>query len=133
MSAHSFRIPGPRAFAAWLRVLFRHDWVVYAQRPFGRPEHVLLYLGAYAHRVAISNTRLVALSEDNVTFSWRDSAPGNKKRLMTLPVEEFLRPPLPLAPVAARFQLDTWPTAGGQLRQPDRQRATTRVPTVLAG
>ncbi len=49
------------------------------------------YLGAYTHRVAISNSRLVALSEGNVTFRWRDSAHGNKKRLMTLPVEEFLR------------------------------------------
>jgi hypothetical protein len=52
---------------------------------------VLLYLGAYTHRVAISNSRLVALSEGNVTFRWRDSAHDNKKRLMTLPVEDFLR------------------------------------------
>jgi len=52
---------------------------------------VLRYLGAYTHRVAISNTRLVALSQGNVTFRWRDSAHGNKKRLMTLPVDEFLR------------------------------------------
>ena len=81
----------PRAFAAWLRVLFRHDWVVYSKRPFGGPEHVLRYLGAYTHRVAISNSRLVALSDGNVTFRWRDSAHGNKKRLMTLDVEEFLR------------------------------------------
>ena len=81
----------PRAFAAWLRVLFRHDWVVYSKRPFGGPEHVLRYLGNYTHRVAISNRRLVALADDNVTFRWRDSARGNKKRLMTLPVEEFLR------------------------------------------
>jgi hypothetical protein len=81
----------PRAFAAWLRVLFRHDWVVYSKPPFGGPEHVLRYLGAYTHRVAISNRRLVALSEGNVTFRWRDSAHGNKKRLMTLEVEEFLR------------------------------------------
>jgi hypothetical protein len=81
----------PRAFAAWLRVLFRHDWVVYSKRPFGGPEHVLRYLGAYTHRVAISNFRLVALSEGKVTFRWRDSAHGNKKRLMALPVEEFLR------------------------------------------
>jgi hypothetical protein len=49
-------------------------------RPFGDPEHVLRYLGAYTHRVAISNSRLVALSEGNVTFRWRDSAHGNKKR-----------------------------------------------------
>jgi hypothetical protein len=81
----------PRAFATWLRVLFRHDWVVYSKKPFGGPEHVLRYLGAYTHRVAISNSRLVALADSNVTFRWRDSAHGNKKRLMALPVEEFLR------------------------------------------
>jgi len=81
----------PHAFAAWLRVLFRHDWVVYPKPPFGGPEHVLRYRGAYTYRVAISNSRLVALSEGNVTFRWRDSAHGNKKRLMTLTVNEFLR------------------------------------------
>ena len=81
----------PRAFRAWLRTLFRQDWVVYAKRPFGGPEHALRYLGAYTHRVAISNQRLVALSDGKVTFRWRDSAHGNKKRLMTLPVDEFLR------------------------------------------
>jgi hypothetical protein len=80
-----------RAFAAWLRALFRHDWVVYSKKPFGGPEHVLRYLGAYTHRVAISNSRLVGLADGNVTFRWRDSARGNKKRLMTLPVHEFLR------------------------------------------
>jgi hypothetical protein len=52
---------------------------------------VLRYLGAYTHRIAISNSRLVSLSEGNVTFRWRDSAHGNKKRIMTLAVEEFLR------------------------------------------
>jgi len=80
-----------RAFRAWIRTLFRQDWVVYAKRPFGGPEHALRYLGAYTHRVAISNHRLVALSDSNVTFRWRDSAHGNKKKLMTLPVDEFLR------------------------------------------
>jgi hypothetical protein len=82
---HLLPLAEPHAFASWLRVLFRHDWVVYSKPPFGGPEHVLRYLGAYTHRVAISNSRLVALSEDNVTFRWRDSAHGNKKRLMTLP------------------------------------------------
>jgi hypothetical protein len=52
---------------------------------------VLRYLGAYTHRVAISNSRLVALANGHVTFRWRDSAHGNKKRLIALPVEEFLR------------------------------------------
>src|ERR1019366_4206487 len=88
---HLLPLAEARAFASWLRVLFRHDWVVYAKRPFGGPEYVLRYLGAYTHRVAISNGRLVALADGNVAFRWRDSAHGNKKRLMTLPVEEFLR------------------------------------------
>jgi hypothetical protein len=81
----------PPTFASWLRLLFRHDWVVYAKRPFGGPEHALRYLGAYTHRVAISNHRLVALTDGSITFRWRDSAHGNKKRMMTLSVDEFLR------------------------------------------
>jgi hypothetical protein len=81
----------PRAFRAWLRTLYRHDWVVYAKRPFGGPEHALRYLSAYTHRVAISNSRLIALEDGNVTFRWRDSTHGNRKRLMILPAEEFMR------------------------------------------
>ncbi|HEY6487630.1 MAG: transposase [Terracidiphilus sp.] len=42
----------PRTFASWLRTLFRQDWVVYAKRPFGGPQHALRYLGAYTHRLA---------------------------------------------------------------------------------
>jgi Putative transposase/Transposase zinc-binding domain len=88
---HLIPLAQPRTFASWLRLLFRHDWVVYAKPPFGGPEHALRYLGNYTHRVAISNHRLVALTDHGVTFRWRDSAQGNKKRLMTLPVDEFLR------------------------------------------
>jgi hypothetical protein len=81
----------PKAFSSFLRQLFQHDWVVYCKRPFGGPEHVLRYLGGYTHRVAISNQRLIALASDAVTFRWRDSAHGNPKRPMTLPIDEFLR------------------------------------------
>jgi len=57
-------------FASWLRLLFLHDWVVYSKPPFAGAEHALSYLGAYTHRVAISNHRLVALADGNVTFRW---------------------------------------------------------------
>ncbi len=53
----------PNVFAAWLRPLFRKDWVVYSKPPFGDPEYVLQYLGRYTHRVAISNHRLISLAE----------------------------------------------------------------------
>jgi hypothetical protein len=65
--------------------------MVYSKRPFGGAQHALRYLGQYTHRVAISNHRLVTLANGMVTFRWRDSAHKNKKRLMTLPVNEFLR------------------------------------------
>jgi len=81
----------PKTFAAWLRRLFRQDWVVYAKPPFGGPEHVLHYLGRYTHRVAISNHRLVSFAEGKVTFRWRDSAHDNQQKLMTLGADEFLR------------------------------------------
>jgi predicted Zn-ribbon and HTH transcriptional regulator len=80
-----------KAFHSFLRTLFRHDWVVYAKRPFGGPEHVLHYLARYTHRVAISNHRLVSFAEGKVTFRWKDYAHRNKSRLMTLAAEEFLR------------------------------------------
>src|SRR3984957_11259374 len=84
-------LQNPKAFAAWLRPLFRTKWVVYSKRPFGGAQHALRYLGQYTHRVAISNRRLVTLADGSVTFRWRDSAHKNKKRLMTLPINEFLR------------------------------------------
>ena len=81
----------PKTFSSWLRPLFRKDWVVYAKRPFGGPEHVLQYLGRYTHRVAISNHRLVSLADQKVTFRWRDSAHNNAQKWMTLSLDEFLR------------------------------------------
>jgi len=81
----------PQIFSSWLRILFRQYWVVYSKPPFGGPEHVLRYLGAYTHRVAVSNHRLLALADGVVPFRWRDSTNGNRKRIMTVPVDEFLR------------------------------------------
>jgi hypothetical protein len=80
-----------KAFAAFLRTLFRDEWVVYAKPPFGGPQHVLQYLARYTHRVAISNHRLLHVTDREVTFRWKDYAHGNKHRAMTLTHEEFLR------------------------------------------
>ena len=81
----------PKRFAAFLRTLFRQDWVVYAKPAFGGPTQVLRYLGRYTHRIAISNHRIVAFDGERVTFRWRDYAHGNKSREMTLSAEEFIR------------------------------------------
>ena len=79
------------AFRAFLRSLYRQSWVIYAKPPFGSPAHVLHYLARYTHRVAISNHRLVAVTDDTVSFRWKDSRHGNQIHTLTLDVDEFLR------------------------------------------
>jgi len=61
-----------KEFAAWLAPLRQQEWVVYAKRPFAGPEAVLAYLARRAHRVAISNSRLVAAADHGVTFRYKD-------------------------------------------------------------
>jgi hypothetical protein len=107
-----------KIFRSFLRTLFRQDWMVYAKPPFGGPQHVLHYLARYTHRVAISNHRLVDFTDGKVTFRWKDYAHGNKRRLMTVTAEEFLR----------RFLLHTLPRGFVRIRfsgfLANRRRAT---------
>jgi hypothetical protein len=85
------RLKAPAEFDRFLRQLRSLKWVVYARRPFGGPEHVIKYLARYTHRVAISNGRLIRLQNGEVTFRWRDSADGNRQKLMTIDAVEFIR------------------------------------------
>ncbi len=78
-------------FACWLSQLGKQEWVVYAKRPFGGAEQVLKYLARYTHRVAISNQRLVAFKDGQVTFRWKDYAHGNAQKQTTLSAVEFTR------------------------------------------
>src|SRR5262249_19585193 len=80
-----------KAFRAFLRPLFRQNWIVYAKPPFGGPHHVLAYLARYTHRVAITNHRLAPFDGPKVTFGWKDYAKGNQKRMRRLAAPEFLR------------------------------------------
>ncbi len=81
------------AFTAYLAPLRKAEWIVYSKRPFGGPEAVLAYLSRYTHRVAIANSRLVALDNGSVTFRWKDYRATGRERakLMTLAVDEFIR------------------------------------------
>src|SRR5437763_10934997 len=81
------------AFKAYLAPLHRTKWFVYSKRPFAGPEQVLAYLSRYTHRVAISNSRLIAANETGVTFNYKDyriEGPGRYKT-MTLAPGEFIR------------------------------------------
>jgi putative transposase/transposase-like zinc-binding protein len=82
-----------QAFTALLAPLRRKNWFVYAKPPFAGPEAVLAYLSRYTHRVAISNSRLIALDEAGVTFRYKDYRRNGRERYrtMTLDPGEFIR------------------------------------------
>ena len=82
-----------QAFADYLAPLRRIDWVVYAKRPFAGPEAVLAYLSRYTHRVAISNSRLIACDGNGVRFKWKDyrAKRHHRYKTMTLKTDEFIR------------------------------------------
>ena len=84
-------LQSPKAFDRFTAFLKNKDWVVYAKKPFRRPQHVIQYLAHYTHRVAISNGRLLRFEDGQVTFRWRDSAHGNQQKVMTLEAVEFMR------------------------------------------
>jgi Putative transposase/Transposase zinc-binding domain len=86
-------LAGKAAFKAYLTPLHRTKWFVYSKRPFAGPEQVLAYLSRYTHRVAISNSRLIAVDASGVTFSYKDYRIEGlgRYKTMTLKPDEFIR------------------------------------------
>ena len=81
----------PSAFAERVNALRQSSFVVYAKPPFGGPERVLAYLARYTHRTAIANSRLLAVDDDEVAFSYRDYRRTRRSRVMRLAPHEFIR------------------------------------------
>jgi hypothetical protein len=82
----------PQLYRSWRDKMYRTDWVVYAKQPFGGPKSVLEYLGRYTHKSAISNHRIVYVSEtDGVCFKYKDYRTNGETKEMLLSGEEFLR------------------------------------------
>ncbi len=87
------QLADPQAFAAFLAPHRKAEWVVYAKQPFVGPEAVLAYLSRYTHRVAISNSRLIATDANTITFRWKDyrRKGRDRQKVMTLTIHEFIR------------------------------------------
>ena len=67
------------------------DWNVYLEPPFGSPVQVVKYIGRYTHRVAISNNRIVSITDTQVTFRWKDYEDKSRTKILTLTHSEFIR------------------------------------------
>ena len=87
------RLTEPSMFTEYLASTRRCEWVVFAKRPFAGPAQVLRYLARYTHRVAISNSRLVKLGAEHVSFRWKDYRDPRryKPKVMRLSIGEFMR------------------------------------------
>ncbi|MGH7780209.1 MAG: IS91 family transposase [Blastocatellia bacterium] len=79
------------AFTRYLDPVRKQEWVVYAKPPFAGPQQVVDYVGRYTHRVAISNHRLLAIEDGQVSFRWRDYRDNNQQKTMSVSAEEFVR------------------------------------------
>ena len=111
-----------KAFAAFLAPLKRTRWFVYSKRPFAGPEAVLAYLSRYTHRVAISNSRLIAADANSITFKVKDyriEGPG-RYTSMTLEMAEFIR----------RFLLHVLPKGLHRIRHYGLLAGTTKAETI---
>lgn len=88
--------------------LFKKKWVVYAKPPFGKPQHVVEYLGRYTHKIAISNHRILNIdkAKREVVFSLKNYRKAGQKTTMTLTSKEFIR----------RFQLHILPKGFTRMR-----------------
>ncbi len=94
------------AFEQLLNKSVRHDWIVYAKRPFSSPACVLKYLARYTHRVAISNRRLVELRNGRVSFRYKDYSDDQQSKVLPLSSSEFIR----------RFLMHTLPSGFVRIR-----------------
>ncbi len=79
-----------RNFWELKKKLYETNWVVHTETPFKNPDSVIEYLARYTHKIAISNYRIKAIDENNITFTYLDRANNNRKEIMVLPAEKFI-------------------------------------------
>lgn len=101
--------------------LYKHNWVVYAKRPFTGPQGVVEYLGRYTHKVAISNHRIKSVNNGQVNFGYKDYKHGSVKKEMTLKGMEFIR----------RFSLHILPKGFVRIRHYGICSSTSKIKSAL--
>lgn len=81
----------PVFFKKMIDTLFQKSWVVYIKESFNNPLSVIKYLSKYTHRIAMSNHRINKVENDHVYFTYKDYKDQNKKKVLCLPLEVFMK------------------------------------------
>jgi hypothetical protein len=85
------KINKPDAFASHINKAYNKSWVVHSEPAMAKADHVIQYLGQYTHRVAITNQRILNITDTHVTFIAKDYRDKAQKKPVILKEEEFLR------------------------------------------
>lgn len=80
-----------KEFDALLDTVMGKQWVVYCKKPFKGSEGVYRYLGSYTHRIAITNGRIVNVTAQQTTFTYKDYKDKGRRKTLTLDNVEFIR------------------------------------------
>ncbi|MBJ2356568.1 transposase [Sphaerochaeta sp. S2] len=78
-------------FDTLLDTVMGQEWVVYCKNPFKGSEGVYRYLGNYTHRTAITNSRLVEVTAERTTFTYKDYKDKGRQKILVLDNGEFIR------------------------------------------
>lgn len=74
-----------------IQIVKKKNWVVYAKEPFATPINVIRYLGNYTHRIAIAQSRIIAVDQNHVSFKYKDHGDNGVEKVMKLEIAEFIR------------------------------------------
>jgi hypothetical protein len=81
----------PQKFQELIDQCYDMNWYSYSKETFSGPLAVMKYLGRYTHRIAISNHRVLSVTNSNVTIQVKDYKNNNQIKTITLKALEFIR------------------------------------------
>ena len=81
----------PAEFKEFLDLLYSKDWLPFIKETFNGNGNAIKYLGRYAYRTAISNSRIENVTDDEVTIRYTDYADNNRKKPLVFSGAEFIR------------------------------------------
>ena len=69
---------------------FAKAWVVNSKPPAKGVGQVLEYIGRYAYRVAITNSRILDVTDGTISYDYKDYRSGGKHKVKTESIDTFL-------------------------------------------
>ena len=91
LSGTSAKYKKPSEFQALVNILYKKEWIPHIKEAFKGAKNVIEYLGRYTHKIAISNSRIISISDEGITFSIKDYKNNGAKSNVTLTPSEFIR------------------------------------------